>query len=135
MIYPLKCSCGRRVEVFRSLEERNDPYPCDCGKTMIRDYAAQNVTSTPFFDGAVVFKDGRKVKMESMREVKDHCARNGLVMGGDDIEQEAVKNKRVKEQAEAEVVSEKVMDDFKRLQKKKAEGRVKEFVPNTSLPQ
>ena len=66
-------------------------------------------------DGVKVWEDGKCKVLNSKRAVADHAARNGLVMGGDDLEQEAQHNKARLEQAEAQRSSEAVDDAIGRV--------------------
>ena len=38
-LYSYKCECGKEVEVFRSMDSRNDPMQCECGKDMTLEVA------------------------------------------------------------------------------------------------
>lgn len=132
-VYTYRCpECGDLYDGYRTVEERNDPYECTCGGMLVRDYSRQNVTSTPFFEGAYVFKDGKKQTLYTKQAVQEHCKRNNLIVGSDDLEQESAKNRKAQENEYASRVAENVMDDFKRLQVKKREGKVKSMLGKPS---
>lgn len=45
-LYPYKCKCGRKIEVFRPMYESDDPWKCKCGKTMQHDLQAKAVRAS-----------------------------------------------------------------------------------------
>ena len=66
-------------------------------------------------DGVKVWENGKCKVLDTKRAVADHAARNGLVMGGDDLEQEAQHNKARLEQADAQKSSDAIDDAIGRV--------------------
>lgn len=76
-------------------------------------------------DGVKVWEDGKCKVLTSKRAVAEHAARNGLVMGGDDLEQEARHNKARLEREDAEKTNRIVEDAFERAKCAKNNNRNK----------
>lgn len=118
-VYPYKCSKCNFTEdqIFTHTDDRvSNGYACqrcDSG-WMKQDYQAKMVQKTPFFEGAVIFKDGKKGKLETKTAVQDYAERNNFVVGGDDLEQEAMKNRKDKEKKETEQTTNAIIEDMKR---------------------
>jgi hypothetical protein len=43
MFYLFVCECGIKVELRRTLDHRDDPVSCKCGKIMRRKYAVGGI--------------------------------------------------------------------------------------------
>ena len=44
MTYYFICECGEKKEIDMSISKYDGTYPCDCGKTMTKDWTAQKPT-------------------------------------------------------------------------------------------
>jgi len=65
-------------------------------------------------DPAFVWDNGRKKGLTSHRDAKEYAKRRNLTFGGDDLEQEAQRNKANKEKESEERLHTKIMTDLER---------------------
>ena len=40
-LYPFACECGVRTHAFRTVENRDQPEPCECGREMGREFSVE----------------------------------------------------------------------------------------------
>ena len=62
-----------------------------------------------------IFKDGKRKMLDSKRQIREHEKRNDLIWGSDDLDQEALKNKK---ERQLKAADEAIDGAFEEIQQK-----------------
>jgi hypothetical protein len=121
------CKCGKKIIRLLAIPDELSiiEYPCECGKLAKRTDISFKTSSKQIMDsvhaeqGVRVFEKGKRKILGTMREVKEYAKRNNCTFGSDDTEREAEIQRDNKDKAYVRDTTEKIINDFERLQRQK----------------
>jgi putative FmdB family regulatory protein len=84
-LYVYKCNkCAERRELYRRVEDRDVLVLCECGATMLRDYAQEHPPVHCWKPGWWEDLDTHPIWIESKQQLFEECEKRGLLPYGID---------------------------------------------------